>query len=209
MLGFDAPLSFREFMTHEEVPLAAIFHEVLTYLAGRSDAVLFGAQAVNAYCDTERMTHDIAVLSIDAAGLAADLRTLLAERFHLAVRVREVIEGKGFRVYQLRQPKNRHLVDVRQVDVLPLHRRLERVQVIEPAELVAMKVVSLAARRNRPKGDTDHADLRRLLLAFPALRVVDGEIAELLRAGKATDTMLALWSELVSQPLEPDEDEGY
>ena len=117
MIGFDAPLSCREFMTHEDVPLAAVFHEVLTFLAGRSDAVLFGAQAVNAYCATERMTHDIDVLSTDAAGLAADLRACLAERFHLAMRVREVVEAKGFRVYQLRQPTNRHLVDVRQVDV--------------------------------------------------------------------------------------------
>jgi hypothetical protein len=31
---------------------------------------------------------------------------------------------------------------------------------VEPATLIAMKVVGLTARKNRPKGDTDRADLR-------------------------------------------------
>src|SRR4051812_33827325 len=62
----DAPLTFREFVTHEGVPLAAIFREVLEFLAGRPDAVLFGAHAVNAYCDPERMTHDVDLLSTRA-----------------------------------------------------------------------------------------------------------------------------------------------
>jgi hypothetical protein len=38
----DAPLTFREFVTHEEVPLATIFREVLEFLGGRADAILFG-----------------------------------------------------------------------------------------------------------------------------------------------------------------------
>ena len=114
MLLADAPLTFREFVTQEEVPLATIFREVLEFLAGRSDAVLFGAHAVNAYCDPERMTHDVDLLSTRAAGLAEDLRERLAERLRIAARVREVIPGQGFRVYQLRKPANRHLVDVRQ-----------------------------------------------------------------------------------------------
>src|SRR5437870_770815 len=123
-------------MTHEELPLATVFSDVLSFLAGRSDAALFGAQAVNAYCETERMTHDIDVLSTDAAGLAEALRARLAERFHIAARIREVAEERGFRVYQVRKPKNRHLVDVRQVDALPDRREIERVQVVAPIDLI-------------------------------------------------------------------------
>lgn len=101
-------------MTHEALPLATIFDEVLSFLALREDAVVFGAHAVNAYCEPARMTAAIDVLSTDTAKLSDDLRALLSGRFGIAVRVREVKEG-GFRVYQLRKPKNRHLVDVRQV----------------------------------------------------------------------------------------------
>src|SRR4051794_6873643 len=74
----DAPLTFREFVTHEEVPLASIFREVLEFLAGRPDAVIFGAHAVNAYCDP--VTHDVDVLSTRANELAEELRARLAER---------------------------------------------------------------------------------------------------------------------------------
>jgi hypothetical protein len=209
MLQFDAPLTFREFMTHEELPLATVFREVLLFLGGRKDAVLFGAQAVNAYCETERMTHDIDVLSTDAAGLAEALRAQLADRFHIAVRAGESVEETGYRVYQLRKPKNRHLVDIRQADVLPSHTTVESVQVVAPPDLIGMKVRSLSARRNRPKGDTDRADLHRLLFAFPELKVIDGEVAGRLRAGSASDAVMALWSELVDEQIEPDEDEGY
>lgn len=209
MLQFDAPLTFREFMTHEELPLATVFREVLLLLGERSDAVLFGAQAVNAYCETERMTHDIDVLSTNAAELAETVRAHLSERLRIAVRVREVVEDHGFRVYQIRKPKNRHLVDVRQVDVLPPHQEIERVQVIAPADLIAMKVRSLSARRNRPKGDTDRADLHRLLLAFPELKVHGGEVSQRLAAGGAAEDVVALWAELVEEHFEPDEDEGY
>jgi hypothetical protein len=209
VLSFDAPLTFREFMTHEEIPLAAVFREVFLLLAGRSDAVLFGAQAVNAYCETERMTHDIDVLSIRASEVADAVRSHLADRFHIAVRVREVVADRGFRVFQVRQPKNRHLVDVRQVDVLPEHNEIEGVRVATPVELVAMKVMSLAGRRNRPKGDTDRADLRRLLLVCPELKVDGGQVTQRLRALGAADPVLSLWSDLVSEPIEPDEDDGY
>ena len=42
MLSFDAPLTLREFMAHEELPLATVFREVFTFLTGRVDAVVFG-----------------------------------------------------------------------------------------------------------------------------------------------------------------------
>jgi hypothetical protein len=106
----DAPLTLREFITDEPVPLALIFREISSLLVTRQDSVVFGAHAVNAYCEPERMTAGIDLLCIDAARLADDIRTLLSDRFRIAVRVREVVPG-GFRVYQLRKPKNRHLVE--------------------------------------------------------------------------------------------------
>ena len=108
-------------MTHEPVPLAAIFREVLAELAVTPDAVVFGAHAVNAYCAPERMTADVDVLSTGAGALAERLRGALSEKFRIATRVREVSAG-SFRVYQIRTPKNRHLVDVLQVERLPPHR---------------------------------------------------------------------------------------
>jgi hypothetical protein len=205
----DGPLTFREYLTHEELPLALVFREVLAFLAGRTDAVLFGAQAVNAYCETERMTQDVDVLATDAAGLAEAMRAHLGERLRVAVCVREIVAGDGFRLYQLRKPRPRQLVDLRRVDALPPSREMEGVQVLAPAQLVAMKVQSLVARRNRPKGDTDRADLRRLLLAFPELPRPDGSVAACLGVGPRSEDSLATWLELIAQPLEADEDEGY
>lgn len=207
VLSLDAPLTFREFMTHEELPLATVFREVLLFVAGRAGAVVFGAHAVNAYCETERMTHDVDILSMDAAALAETLGAHLANRFHIAVRIRVVAEGRGYRIYQVRQPKNRHLVDVRHVDVLPESREIEGVQVVGPTTLVAMKVVGFAARKNRPKGDTDRADLRRLLLAFPDLKVESGEVSARLREMGATEAAFATWRELAASSIEPDDDD--
>ena len=209
MLFFDAPLTFREFMTHEELPLSTLFREVLIFLAGRMDAVVFGAHAVNAYCETERMTHDVDILSMEAPVFAETLRSHLADRFHIAARIRAVAEERGYRIYQVRQPKNRHLVDIRQVDILPESRDIEGVRVVAPIALIAMKVIGFAARRNRPKGDTDRADLRRLLLAFPDLKVEWGEVAARLREMRAPEATLAVWRELATSPIEPDDDDEY
>jgi hypothetical protein len=203
LLG-DAPLTLREFMTDEPVPLAMIFREVLSLLASRADAVVFGAHAVNAYCEPERMTADIDVLSTDAARLAEDVRALVAERFRIAARVREVVPG-GFRVYQLRKPKNRHLVDVRQVAQLPPFREIGRVRVVEPAELAAMKAISLAARKGHEKGLSDRLDLHRLLRAFPELRSEDGPVPARLGADAEA---LAAWRDVVRAPLDVDEHDG-
>jgi len=205
----DAPLTFREFVTHEEVPLAAIFREVLEFLDGRPDAVLFGAHAVNAYCDPERMTQDVDLLSTRAAELAEQLRERLGERLHIAVRVREVVPGQGFRVYQVRKPSNRHLVDVRQTEALPSSQPFEGVRVIAPPELVAMKVISLVHRAGRPKAGTDLVDVQRLLLAFPELKAEEGAVIDRLRQMGAAEAVLARWREIAQAPIEPDEDEGY
>ena len=50
----DGPLTFREWATREPHPLAVIHDAVLEFLRGRKDAVLYGAQAVNAYVDRVR-----------------------------------------------------------------------------------------------------------------------------------------------------------
>jgi len=205
----DAPLTFREFVTHEEVPLAAIFREVLEFLGGRTDVILFGAHAVNAYCDPERMTQDVDLLSLRASELAEQLRELLAERLHIAVHVREVIPGRGFRIYQVRKPSNRHLVDVRQTDTLPSSQQFASVWVIAPPELIAMKVISLVQRAGRPKAGTDLVDVQRLLLTFPDLQVAEGQVADRLRQMSASESVLSRWRELAQTPIEPDEDEGY
>jgi len=204
----DAPLSFREFMTHEEIPLAIIFREVLSFLAEQRDAVLFGAHAVNAYCPEERMTQDVDVLSTRALEFAEALREQLAKDLHIAVRVREVVPG-GVRVYQLRKPANRHLVDVRQVAQLPPSQPIAGVQVLAPADLVAMKVVSMVNRQGRPKGGTDLVDLQRLLLTFPELKTEEGAVAARLHELNADGAVFARWRELVAMAIEPDEDEGY
>ena len=115
----DGALTLREFAMGEPLPLARIHDAVLQFLRHRDDAALFGAQAVNAYVDEPRMTQDVDIMSPRAAELAEELRSHLANTFHIAVRVRTVAEGKGFRVFQLREPKNRHLADVRQVVQLP------------------------------------------------------------------------------------------
>ena len=196
-------------MTHEEVPLAAIFREVLEFLSGRSDTVLFGAHAVNAYCEPERMTQDVDLLSTRAVELAEDLRARLAERLRIAARVREVVPGQGFRVYQVRKPSNRHLVDVRQTDALPPSQPLGGICVIAPAELIAMKVISMVHRAGRPKAGTDLVDLQRLLLTFPQFKVDEGVVSDRLRHMSAPEAVLSRWREIAAAPIVPDEDDGY
>src|SRR5262245_47795701 len=88
------------------------------------------------------MTQDVDIRSPRAVDLAKELRAFLNQRFHIAVRVPEVREGLGYRLYQIQKPKNRHLVDDRPVATLPLAQRVQEVLVVTPAELVAGKVVA-------------------------------------------------------------------
>src|SRR5438094_6448561 len=122
---FDAgTLTFREFMMREPLPLATIQNAVLEFLRGRDDVVVYGAQAVNAYVDEPRMTQDVDLLSPRAAQVAKQLQAHLRKKFHLAIRIRQVAGGRGYRLFQLRKPKNRHLVDVRPVTSLPPTQRV-------------------------------------------------------------------------------------
>jgi hypothetical protein len=201
----DGPLTLREFAMKEPLPLATIHEAVLEFLRNRGDAVLFGAQAVNAYVDEPRMTQDVDILSTRASEFAEELRVHLSKTFTIAVRVRIVGGGLGFRVFQLRQPKNRHLADVRQVESLPPNQAVAEVRVPTPEELIAQKVLSYSRRRDQPKGGTDLRDVMILLLAFPALQSEFGPVRDRLVANGADEAVLASWRELALTKIASDD----
>ena len=207
MLG-DGALTFREFTMDETVPLVTIQAAILEFLRSRDDAVLFGAQAVNAYCDEPRMTQDIDLLSPNALALAEAIRARLAERFHLAIRVRELPSGRDFRVFQVRKPRNRHLVDVRRVDELPPAQRIDGILVVTPPELIARKLLAYRRRRGQPKSGTDWRDLAVLLLAFPHLKATTGAVSDRLMALGGSEDDRAAWGSLVEQPIQAERNEG-
>jgi Nucleotidyl transferase AbiEii toxin, Type IV TA system len=203
-------LTFEEFAMREQVPLATIHNAVLEFLRGRNDAVLFGAQAVNAYVSEPRMSQDIDLVSTRAAELADELREHLSEQFHIAVRVREIGDGKGYRLFQLQQPRNRHLVDLRNVKSLPHAQRIEEVLVTSPPDLIAQKVISYHARRGQPKSGTDWRDLAMLLLTFPELKKEQGAVNEALKSSGVKKEVMDTWSELVvAQLTEPKEEAEF
>ena len=49
-------LTFQEYAMRETLPLATIHEDLLDFLRGRQNAVLFGAIAANAYVSEPRMT---------------------------------------------------------------------------------------------------------------------------------------------------------
>lgn len=197
----------------EPLPLATIHDAVLEFLRGRDDVVVFGATAVNAYVDEPRMTQDIDLMSTRARELAEELRQHLSERFHIAVRVRVIGEGKGYRVFQMRkqpvahasgsdkQTGNRHLVDVRPVVALPESQPIEGVRVLAPTQLIAQKVMSFHSRQGQPKGFSDMRDLAVLFLTFPEMKTELGAVSKALNAFGATKDEMTTWGELVAQEL--------
>src|SRR5438105_2026132 len=130
----DGSLTLREFAMGEPLPLAKVHDAILDFLRNRDDAVLFGAQAVNAYVEEPRMTQDVDILSTRGRAFAEELRAHLARTFTIAARIREVAGGKGFRIYQLREPKNRHLADVRPVIAFPPTQLVSNVRVPTPED---------------------------------------------------------------------------
>jgi hypothetical protein len=207
-MGFaEGTLTFKEFAMKEPLPLASIQEAVLEFLQGRDDAVVYGAQAVNAYVDEARMTQDVDILSPRARELADELREYLQARFHVSIRVRVIKDGLGFRLYQVRKPKNRHLVDIRLVDELPPSRRIARVLVMSPEVLIASKVVALHRRRGKPKAGTDWRDIAMLLLAFPHLKKHPGPVTKNLTASSEDGSVLDTWRDLASQKLTAEEED--
>ncbi len=188
----------------EPLPLATIHEALLDFLRGRIDAVLFGAIAVNAYVSEPRMTQDIDLLSTDAKNLAEKLKSFLSEKFHIAVRIRE-IGDKGLRIYQVRKEGNRHLIDVRLIEKFPETEIVEEIQVLSPLELIVSKVISFQSRYGKPKSWTDRRDIAVLLLRFPELKE---KVAENLRAKNVGEAVLKVWTEISEENFQfKDEDE--
>ncbi len=203
-------LTFREFAMSESLPLATIQESVLEFLRDRDDVVVFGAQAVNAYVDEPRMTQDIDLMSPRAAELAEELRDYLNRQFHIAVQIREIGEGRGYRLYQIQKSGNRHLVDLRAVEKLPPSQRIANVLVLAPADLIAAKVISYHQRRGKPKSGTDWRDLAMMLLAFPELKRDPGPVTDLLQSEAVEAEVLNVWRILVRQEIQPtDEDDEF
>ncbi|MGZ8835008.1 MAG: nucleotidyl transferase AbiEii/AbiGii toxin family protein [Pyrinomonadaceae bacterium] len=191
----------------EQLPLATIHDAVLEFLRGRDDVIVFGAQAVNAYVSEPRMSQDIDLLATRADELAEELRQYLSDRFHIAVRVRTIGAGKGYRLFQIQKPRNRHLVDVRNTESLPHAERIEDVLVISPPELIAHKVISYYGRRGQPKSGTDWRDLAMLLLTFPELKNEEGPVNEALKSLGVSDEVVGTWRELAAQEIVESEDD--
>jgi len=200
-------LTFREFAMREPLPLVNIQSAVMEFLRGRDDVAIFGAQAVNAYVDEPRMTQDIDLLSTRAADLAEEIRNYLGNRLRIAVRVREIGGGRGYRVYQVRTAGNRNLVDIRPIACLPATNRIEDVLVMAPADLVASKVVAYHQRRDKPKSGTDWRDIAMLLLAFPELKSDTSPVTDRLKTAGAEQATLEVWHEIVRREIEPPDDE--
>ena len=201
-------INFREVTMKEPLPLVTIQNAVVDFLRGRNDAALFGAQAVNVYVSEPHATQGVDLISTRAVELAEELREHLSQLFHIAVRVREIKDGLGYRIFQLQKTGNRHLVDIRAVDAIPPARIIEDVQVLSPAELIASKVISADQRRGKSKSFTDRRDLIVLLLAFPELQCDPGPVTDCLIRGQATSGATALWRELVAQDIPPETEEN-
>jgi hypothetical protein len=180
---------------------------VLEFLRGRDDVALFRAQAVNAYVGEARMSQDVDLISTRASELAEELREHLSELFHIAVRVRVIGAGKGYRLFQIPKPRNRHLVD-RPAEALPRAERIEDVLVMSPPELIAHKIISYHARRGQPKTGTDWRDLAMLLLAFPELKSEQGAVSAALKSIDTDNDVMKTWGELVEQEIVEADDDG-
>ena len=153
---------------------------------------------MNAYVSESRATQDVDILSTRAKEFAEELREHLSERFHIAVRVRE-IGDKGLRIYQTRKEGNRHLVDVRIEKEFPANQEIEQIRVLTPVELIASKVISFRSRYGQAKSWSDRRDLTVLLQHFPALKTFNGAVeAALVSRGSDAETM-KFWRELVEQ----------
>jgi hypothetical protein len=209
MFNLEA-LTFQEFAMREPLPLATLQSAILDFLRGRDDVVLFGAQAVNAYVSEPRMTQDIDVMSTQAEAFAQALQTHLNQKFHIALRVRTVAGGRGYRLFQVQKTGNRHLVDIRPVDHLPSAQRIAEVLVMTPATLIASKVMAYHGRRGKPKAGTDWRDIAMLLITFPDFQVDPSAVATCLQLAGADAIILQLWQDLAAQPMQlEDEDDEF
>jgi hypothetical protein len=191
----------------ESLPLATIHEAILDFARHRDDVVVFGAHAVNAYSDEPRMTQDVDILTREPLAVAEELRAYLADHFNAAIRSRELSVGTAYRIYQLYKPRNRHLADVRGARSLPPSNRVDGVLVPIPAELIAQKIISMVARQGQPKAGSDWRDIATLLLLYPFLKELSGEVLERLEANAASQSALEEWQAIVSKKIVPDNEE--
>jgi hypothetical protein len=203
----DTGLTFREIIMNEPLPKGTIQQAVFDFLNGRDDAAIFGAMAVNAYIDERRMTEDVDIVSSRATEFAEDLRRHLSEHFHIAVRVRAIRDGDGFRLYQLAKPTDRHLAAVRPVAELPSTERIDGVLVVTPDEVIAGKVVSFVRRKGKPKSFTDRRDLAHMLLKYPELKVENGTVFQKLLARGVAEDVINFWKQLVAEEIVAEEED--
>jgi hypothetical protein len=201
-------LTATEYLMRESLPLYRVHEAIFDFCRGRPEVTIFGAQAVNLYVSDPRMTQDVDLFSPTPRETAEALAAALNTAFHIAVRVREIAGGKAYRVYQLRNEGSRHFADVRAVE-FRLDDATERdgIRYASLPLMVAMKVFALAKRRLAPKGATDLADVRRLLLAHPELRAADGPVGEALQRIGATAEIVRVWEELRNEPAVTDDDD--
>ncbi|MDQ3254758.1 MAG: hypothetical protein M3R15_12770, partial [Acidobacteriota bacterium] len=90
---------------------------------------------------------------------------------------------------------------------LPPARRIAQVLVMEPADLIASKVVSYHQRRGKPKSGSDWRDLAMLLLTFPELKRDPGPVTDRLQAGGADRAVMTVWAQLVASEIEPENED--
>jgi hypothetical protein len=200
-------LALREFIMNEPLPLAEIHEAIFEFLKGRDDVAVFGAHAVNAYVSEPRMTQDIDLISTNAEIFCQELREYLSIRFHIAVRIREVSSGRGYRLYQIQKTGNRHLADVRKSEKMPATQDIGQIKVIAPVDLIAGKVISCFQRRGKPKSGTDWRDVAMMLLTFPELKCDPGPVTEKLQTAGAVSGVMDMWRELVNQNIQPEDEE--
>ncbi len=206
----DDGLTFREIVMNDPLPKGTIQQAVFGFLAGQDDAAILGAMAVNAYVDERRMTEDVDIVSPREPELAEELRQHLSERFKIAVCVRAVRGGNGFRLYQIAKARNRHLVDIRLAASMPPSQRIDGVLVVTPAEVIAGKVISCVQRKGTPKSFTDRRDLALMLLKFPELKVQHGLVEQTLGTHGAGEESHDFWRQLVAEEILPgDEDDEF
>jgi hypothetical protein len=120
--------------------------------------------------------------------------------------MRNIREGLGLRIYQVQKPKNRHLVDLRPVEDLPPSQHIAGILVVTPPELIAGKVRAYHHRRGQPRAFSDLRDIAALFLAFPALKIANGEVSASLQKAGADASLLATLRELAAQQITPNDD---
>jgi len=201
-------LTAREFLRNEPLPLYRVQEAIFEFCRGRQDLTIFGVQAVNVHVSEPRMTQHVDIFSPTPHETAEQLAAALNHAFHVAVGVCEIAGGKAYRVYQLRSEGNRHLADIRLVE-FPLEDSIEQ-QGVRYASLplmIALKALALSKRRLSPKGGTDLADVRRMLLAHPELRANDGPVVEAIGRIGGGDDVAGVWEELRNEPAVADDDD--